>query len=107
MQLLASITAAVTLAAPFNTTSTTRGLCTSCWIRVARCESTLRWHLRGPGPYEGGLQFVRSTWLAFGGGRFASHAYLASPWQQMVVADTVRVRSGLHNWPVCGRHWWG
>jgi hypothetical protein len=51
--------------------------------------------------YEGGLQFLNSTWLSNGGGKFARHAYQATPKEQATVANwkTHGARSGLGAWP--------
>jgi hypothetical protein len=75
------------------------------WTGVARCESGGNWHLYTGNGYEGGLQFLNSTWLANGGGRYAQHAHWASPWQQVVIAERVLARYGWRSqWPVCGRY---
>ena len=71
------------------------------WIAIARCESSLRWHVAAS-PYYGGLQFLTSTWLRSGGGRFARRADLARPAEQIVVAYHLQQRAGLGQWPVCG-----
>ena len=72
------------------------------WIAIARCESGLRWHIVSP-PYYGGLQFLTSTWLHTGGGRYARRADLAQPAEQVVVAYHLKLRDGLGQWPVCGK----
>jgi hypothetical protein len=71
------------------------------WLAIARCESGLRWHI-ADSPYYGGLQFLASTWISNGGGRFASRADHARPAEQVVIAYHLKVRSGLGAWPVCG-----
>ncbi len=68
------------------------------WDRVAACESTSDWHANTGNGYYGGLQFTASTWLANGGGRYASRADLASREQQIAIASGL----SLSNWPVCG-----
>ena len=55
------------------------------WDRIAQCESGGNWHINTGNGYYGGLQFAASSWLANGGGDFASRADLASrgsrsPW---------------------------
>ena len=72
------------------------------WIAIARCESGLRWHIASS-PYYGGLQFLTSTWLSSGGGRFAARADRARPAQQVLIARHLQQRSGLGAWPVCGK----
>jgi hypothetical protein len=71
------------------------------WIAIARCESGLRWHVTAY-PYYGGLQFLTSTWLRSGGGRYARRADLARPAEQIVIAYHLQQRAGLGQWPVCG-----
>jgi len=75
------------------------------WSGVARCESGGNWHLYTGNGYEGGLQFLNSTWLSNGGGRYARHAHWASMWQQIVIAERVLARYGWRSqWPICGRY---
>jgi len=71
------------------------------WMAIAKCESGLRWHVTAS-PYYGGLQFLTSTWLRVGGGRYAPRADLARPAEQVVVAYHLEQRAGLGQWPVCG-----
>jgi|GEM_PF-2757119 len=71
------------------------------WHRLARCESGGRWHLASGNGYYGGLQFTRSTWLAAGGGRYAPRADLASPAEQITVAQRVLHTQGPGAWGAC------
>ena len=71
------------------------------WDRMAQCESSGNWQYRGR--YEGGLQFLNSTWLGYGGGEFAQHAYDASREQQMEIARRVWHDQGWSAWPHCSR----
>src|SRR4051794_4167210 len=73
------------------------------WDRLAGCESGGRWHLNTGNGYYGGLQFSRSTWLGFGGGRYARCANRATNYQQIRVAERVRRSHGWGAWPVCSR----
>ena len=73
------------------------------WHSVAMCESSLgtgapQWHINTGNGFYGGLQFLTSTWLAYGGGRFAPRADQATPAQQVTVAS----RTSLSHWPICG-----
>ncbi len=68
------------------------------WDRVASCESGGNWSTNTGNGFYGGLQFTSSTWLANGGGRYASRADLATREQQIAVASSL----SLSNWPVCG-----
>jgi Transglycosylase-like domain len=73
------------------------------WDRLAACESTSRWHLASGNGFFGGLQFDRSTWLAYGGGAYATRADYASREQQIAVAEKVRAVRGFQPWPACSR----
>jgi|GEM_PF-2291473 len=72
------------------------------WDLLASCESNNRWHLIGR-TYSGGLQFDQPTWLAYGGGVYASIAGYASREAQIVVAERLRAKRGYQPWPVCSR----
>ncbi len=52
--------------------------------------------------FYGGLQFTESTWLAYGGGQYASYANEASKAEQETVANRVLAGQGIGAWPVCG-----
>ena len=71
------------------------------WHDLARCESRGDWHINTGNGFTGGLQFVDSTWLANGGGVFAPSAYLATPAQQVIVAQRVHAQVGFSAWPAC------
>jgi hypothetical protein len=73
------------------------------WDRIAECESSGNWS-KNTGSFDGGLQFLPSTWQGWGGTDFAPYAHLATRAEQITVAN----RSGktdpwLKPWPVCGR----
>jgi resuscitation-promoting factor RpfA len=73
------------------------------WELIADCESSGRWHLN-TGTFDGGLQFLPSTWRAHDGTDFAPTADRATKAQQITVAN--RLSSGgqwLKPWPVCGK----
>lgn len=72
------------------------------WRKVARCESSLRWHINTGNGYFGGLQFFLPTWLAHGGARFAFWPHHATPREQKTVAERVLRTQGIGAWPVCG-----
>jgi resuscitation-promoting factor RpfA len=74
----------------------------SVWDRVAACESGGNWHIDTGNGYYGGLQFTRSTWSAFGGGRYASRADLATKGEQITIAQRVLASQGPGAWPTCG-----
>jgi Transglycosylase-like domain len=72
------------------------------WDAIAMCESTQRWHLN-VGIFDGGLQFLPSTWNAYGGQQFARFAWQASKLEQMVVASRTLSVEGPSAWPHCFR----
>jgi hypothetical protein len=76
----------------------------SRWDLIATCESNQRWGTVDPATpaYDGGLGIYRGTWLAFGGGEFASNAGLASKTQQIIVAERIRAAHGFTAWG-CGQ----
>ena len=94
-------TAALSLAALGGTAhaSTTHN-----WSGVANCESSGNWSINTGNGYYGGLQFSSSTWLAYGGGAYASRADLATEGQQIAIAEKVLASQGVGAWPVCGRY---
>ena len=67
------------------------------WDAIAECESGQNWSYNGPSGYDGGLQFLPSTWISAGGGQYAPYAYMATREQQIAVASTL----SLSNWPGC------
>ncbi len=73
------------------------------WSGVAQCESGGNWAINTGNGYYGGLQFSSSTWLGHGGGEFAPRADLASPAQQIAVAERVLTTQGPGAWPTCGK----
>ncbi len=60
------------------------------WQRVAVCEVGGRWSMVGP--MYSGIGFANTTWLSFGGTRFAPVAGRATPDQQIDIA--MRVTGG-------------
>jgi hypothetical protein len=75
---------------------------TGMWYEIAVCETGRRpplWNINTGNGFYGGLQFLTSTWLAYGGGRYAPRADLATPSQQVSIASGM----SLSHWPVCGR----
>jgi LysM repeat protein len=72
------------------------------WSAVAACESGGNWSTNTGNGFYGGLQFTEGTWLANGGGQYASSADLATPAQQIAVAERVLASQGIGAWPVCG-----
>ena len=74
----------------------------SVWDRVAACESGGNWSINTGNGYYGGLQFATASWLANGGGDFASRADLASRAEQITVANRYYAKAGLGPWGCAG-----
>src|SRR5947209_5750539 len=108
-QLLARSTAGATaLALPIVgigalTTGTAEAATETQWDNVAHCESGGNWHINTGNGFYGGLQFTQGTWAGYGGTAYAPRADLASPGQQIAVAEKVLAGQGIGAWPVCGR----
>ena len=73
------------------------------WDAIAQCESSDNWAANTGNVLYGGLQFTESTWLAYGGGQYASSANQASRSAQITVAEKVLAGQGIGAWPVCGK----
>jgi LysM repeat protein len=74
------------------------------WTGVAECESGGDWHINTGNGYYGGLQFSQSTWAGYGGTAYAARADLATPEQQVIVAEAVLDGQGIGAWPACGKY---
>ncbi|WP_434740304.1 transglycosylase family protein [Micromonospora sp. SH-82] len=72
------------------------------WDAIAQCESGGDWSINTGNGYFGGLQFVQSTWEAYGGLQYATRADLATRAQQIAVAEQVLQGQGIGAWPTCG-----
>src|ERR687893_2441554 len=72
------------------------------WTGVAECESGGDWSINTGNGYYGGPQFAQSTWAAFGGTALAPRADLATPAQQIEIAEKVLLGQGVGAWPTCG-----
>ncbi|GGM84272.1 hypothetical protein GCM10012275_63670 [Longimycelium tulufanense] len=74
---------------------------TSTWDALARCESGGKWNISTGNGFSGGLQFLPSTWHAFGGSKYAPSAHQATREQQIRVAERVLRSQGWGAWPAC------
>lgn len=74
---------------------------TGVWDRLANCESSGNWHYNGGSGFDGGLQFLPSTWTAYGGGKYARYAYQATREEQIAIAKKVLAAAGWQSWPAC------
>jgi transglycosylase-like protein len=74
------------------------------WYAIAQCESGGRWSYNGPSGFDGGLQFLPSTWSSL-------HMGYAYAWQapaSVQIAGAQKLLAevggrGWTQWPVC---WW-
>ena len=98
----ASVSQAATPAAAPVSTAAPASSGGANWSAIAACESGGNWSANTGNGFYGGLQFTQQTWLAYGGGRYASSANLATPAQQIAVAQRVLAGQGIGAWPVCG-----
>jgi peptidoglycan hydrolase-like protein with peptidoglycan-binding domain len=85
--------------APARSTSSGGG--GTVWDRLAQCESGGNWAINTGNGYSGGLQFLPSTWRAYGG---SGSAHNASREEQIRVAENVRADVGFGAWPQCARN---
>jgi LysM repeat protein len=74
------------------------------WSGVAQCESGGDWSINTGNGYYGGLQFSQQTWAGYGGTAYAPRADLASPSEQIAIAEKVLAGQGIGAWPVCGKY---
>lgn len=75
---------------------------TTTWDKVADCESSGNWEINTGNGFYGGLQFTRSTWLAYRLPGYPDRADHATRAQQIRVAERVLAAQGPRAWPVCG-----
>ncbi|MBM7804902.1 hypothetical protein JOD57_000739 [Geodermatophilus bullaregiensis] len=72
------------------------------WTGVAQCESGGNWSTNTGNGYYGGLQFSQATWAGYGGTALAPRADLATPAEQVAIAENVLAGQGIGAWPTCG-----
>ena len=70
------------------------------WDKIAQCESSGNWHINTGNGYYGGLQFLPSTWRAYGG---SGMPHRASREEQIRVAKRTQAAQGWGAWPACTR----
>lgn len=59
------------------------------WDKVNQCEEGGKWGIQGP-VFSGGLGISNHNWIAYGGGRYAPNAGLATPYQQILIAQRIQ-----------------
>ena len=89
-------------AAPVSTPAPASSAGGANWNAIAACESGGNWSINTGNGFYGGLQFTQQTWLGYGGGQYAPSANLATPSEQIAVAQRVLAGQGIGAWPVCG-----
>jgi hypothetical protein len=72
------------------------------WQGVANCETGGNWAINTGNGYYGGVQFLLSTWRSVGG---QGYPHQNSPAEQAYRAEILKNRSGLGQWPHCGRYY--
>jgi hypothetical protein len=75
----------------------------SVWDSLAWCEASGNWATNTGNGYSGGLQFLHSTWVSYGGQEFAPRAHEATREQQIAVAERILADVGWRAWPACSR----
>jgi LysM repeat protein len=90
--------AALTAAGVGLTAAPANAATTETWDAIAQCESSGNWHINTGNGYYGGLQFLPSTWKAFGG---TGNPADASKAEQIAVAERVLAGQGWGAWPTC------
>lgn len=91
----------------------------SVWLKLADCETgdgdgrppyRAVWDYNGRSGFDGGLQFLPSTWSMAkqlpevrGFARRHAFAYQAPAWAQILVAQAWLKRTSWAQWPACAR----
>lgn len=74
------------------------------WDDLAACESGGNWAYNGSSGYDGGLQFLPSTWSTMAPAGFPAYAWQATREQQIEVAEaTLAASSWQQQWPTCSK----
>jgi len=59
------------------------------WSKVNYCEEHGNWYVEGPN-YYGGLGISAKNWIAYGGEYFAPNGALATPDEQIIIAEKIQ-----------------
>jgi hypothetical protein len=72
------------------------------WYALAQCESGGDWSYNGSSGFDGGLQFLPSTWVAAGGPSYGyAYAWQAPASVQIAVAQSWLAKTSWAQWPAC------
>jgi resuscitation-promoting factor RpfA len=82
-----------TTSAPTTTTTLVSPAIMAQWGKVAWCESHGNWTYNGA-RYDGGIGISRGNWVAYGGHEFAPAPHLATPEQQVIIAQRIQSANG-------------
>jgi soluble lytic murein transglycosylase-like protein len=74
----------------------------SLLLRIARCESTMRWWVVSSAGAMGPMQFMPGTWRST---PYRSHSPFSFKWSPIAAAWLIRT-DGVHHWNP-SRHCWG
>ena len=77
---------------PPTTTTLVPQVIMAKWYNVAWCETHGQWHRNEP-VSDGGLGISRTNWAAYGGLSFAPAPHLATPEQQVYIAQVIQARN--------------
>jgi cell wall-associated NlpC family hydrolase len=94
----ASIAVAAAAATTVLVPGTASAAPASAWDKLAQCESSGNWRANTGNGYYGGLQFLPSTWRAYGG---KGMPHKASKAEQIRVAERTLAGQGWNAWPQC------
>lgn len=104
----ATTTATLGVAAGVVLASTSTAHADPNWTPLISCESGGNPTAQNPSSTASGLfQFLDTSWIAYGGGKYASRAKYATPAQQYEIANRAYAQSGLTPWTASQSCWGG
>ena len=104
----ATTTATLTVAAGVVLASTNVAHADPDWAPIIACESGGNPSAQNPSSTASGLfQFLDTSWIAYGGGKYASRAKYATPEQQYEIANRAYAQSGVTPWNASKSCWGG
>lgn len=74
------------------------------FLRIAKCESAMKWDINTGNGFFGGLQFTQTSWEGAGGLQYAIRADLVTPYEQIVTAHRLKELQGFGAWPACAEN---